>query len=104
MDDIYIVIVAVEMAKASMSYWYNNHAKWENLVSAKGGFSWKDVGRADVTGVVNGAVTVGVISAVTGPPGWVAGGAGIVGAGLAGSVGEAVGQLWDRFWSKSSSY
>lgn len=99
----YIAIVAVEIAKSSLTYWYNNEYIWRDLVdmeSKERWFNWKSVGREDVKGAVAGATGVGVASVVSGPPGWAAGTATVVGSSAGASLADAAGQVWDHFFGK----
>jgi hypothetical protein len=99
----YVVIAAVEIAKASLSYWNENSSKWQKLSpndfgSKEGWFSWKAVGRDDVSGAIGGAVAGAVVGGMAGGAGAVPGAAsGAVAGGIAGSAASAVGQVWDRF-------
>jgi len=54
----YITIIAIEVTKETMDYWYNNYPEWERLLSEKPskGWSWKDAAKSDVTGAIGGAI------------------------------------------------
>jgi hypothetical protein len=112
--EIFTVLAAIEVGTNSLTYWHSNIDKWSNLVasleskSANGrisynkrtqsDFSWKSVGKADVSGAIGAAVGVGVAAIVTGPPGWAAGGAAVAGGAVGASAGDAVLQLLDSWW------
>jgi hypothetical protein len=98
-DDQYIVIVAVEMAKESLSYWEANHLEWEKLLplfenvpeTGSRWFNWREVGKADVAGAVRGAIRGFFAS---GPAGMLSGAASDA---LGSSAANAIGQLWDHY-------
>lgn len=112
--EFFAVIAAIEVGTNSLTYWHSNIQKWSKLIgsfeskSANGrvvsnkrqqsDFSWKSVGKADVSGAVGAAVGVGVAAVVTGPPGWAAGGAAVAGGAVGASAGDAVLQLLDSWW------
>jgi len=103
LEEQYITIVVTEIAKASLSYWYENEEKWMNIFQQNvkdKWFNWKSVGKEDVKGAVTGAVGVGVAAVVTGPPGWATGTAVVVGSAAGASAAEAVGQVWDHIFGK----
>jgi len=121
MEDRYVVISSVEIAKASISYWNNNYYKWEKLLIAdeenlqtkkeydlktegvknkrkEGWFKWKDVGRCDIKGAANGTISFGIKAAIipsTG--GLLALGATIAAGAISSSAVSAGEQLIDRF-------
>lgn len=103
-EDQYIVIVAVEVGKASLNYWYENYSKWEELVgsNSKAGerwFSLKSVGKADIAGAVGGAAGGALAGAMVGGIGAGPGAAaGAVSVGTASSVANAAGQVLDRIF------
>jgi hypothetical protein len=99
----FVVLAAVEVGVNSLAYWHQNIDKWKALAakiegrnaSGKTGsiFSWKSVAKSDVSGAVGAAVGVGVISVVSGPPGWAAGGGAVLGGAVGASATNAVDQL-----------
>ncbi len=101
-DEKYIVTVASEIAKASLSYWYENQNKWEMIFNSQSKgkwFNWKTAGKEDVKGAIMGATVVGT-AAVTGPPGWAAGATAVAGTAAGASLAEAAGQIWDHLFGK----
>jgi hypothetical protein len=114
-QEVFTVLAAVEVGVNSLTYWHENIDKWANLMAdierkssngrvgnlakvAKKDFSWKSVGKSDVSGAVGAAVGVGVAAVVTGPPGWAAGGAAVAGGAVGASATDAVGQLLDSWF------
>ena len=90
-----ILLAGISVAQESYQYWYDKGPEWLNTLKGegkKGKFSWKSVGRADISGAVDGAMTV-VAMAFVGPVGWAAAVAGVAGAAAGSSAGNAVDQL-----------
>ncbi len=102
-DEKYIAIVASEIAKASLSYWYENQYKWEMIFDSqsKGKWiNWKTVGKEDVKGAIVGATVVGAAASVTGPPGWAAGATAVAGTAVGASLAEATDQIWEHLFGE----
>ncbi len=110
-----VILAATSVAKYTLEYWSENLDKWSVLLSGntatlqtmprlKSGnaeseeddnFSWKEVGKADVGGAVAAAAGSGVGYLVAGGPvGWKAWAGIVAGGAAAGSVGDAIEQLW----------
>lgn len=101
-DEMDILLSATSIGCHSFQYWNDNLDMWisefsstYNLKSAKS-FSWKEVGKNDVAygvggglagALIGGSVSLGVLTI----PGWAAG---AIGGAVAGSVGNAILQIW----------
>ena len=95
-DEKNALLAGISVAQNSYQYWYDKDSEWLKTLkgdSKKGKFSWKLVGRADIRGAVDGAVSVAIAASIAGPAGWAAAIAGIAGAAAGSSAAEAVGQL-----------
>lgn len=89
------LLAGISVAQESYQYWYDKGPEWLKTLtgeSKKGKFSWKRVGREDISGAVNGAVSIAIVAAA-GPVGWVAALTGIAAAAAGASAGDAVLQL-----------
>lgn len=96
------VIVAVEIAKASLSYWKENIHKWQEAIGKEnyktsGWFDWSEVAGADVAGAIGGAVGAAVVNAVPGA-GQVGYAGAILGGAAGGSATDAALQVWNHFF------
>jgi len=87
--DQYITIIAIEVTKETMDYWYNNYSEWERLLTGNNSkaWSWKEFGKEDAKGAIAG----GIGGAISG--GLAGAGLGALGGALGGSAANAVGQL-----------
>lgn len=113
-QEVFTVLAAVEVGVNSLTYWHKNIDKWANLMDdiesksfngrgnlaivAKKDFNWKSVAKSDVSGAVGTAVGIGVVALVSGPVGWGAAGAGVLGGAVGASATDAVNQLLDSFF------
>ena len=89
-----IVIIAVEIGKESLRYWYLHHTEWEQLTPedfSKRWFNWNDVAGDDLACGIGGAI-VGVVVDGVGAA------AGFVGGAIAGSAANAVSQVWHHWF------
>jgi len=93
-EEQYIVIIAVEIGKESLRYWYLHHSVWEQLPpeNFRGWFNWGDCAGDDLACGIVGAIG-GFVGG--GPKGAAAG---FVGGAIAGSVGNAVKQCWNHWF------
>ncbi|TWR28479.1 hypothetical protein FPZ42_04465 [Mucilaginibacter achroorhodeus] len=102
------ILASISVAKYTIVYWHDNYDKWVSLLSSSNkvstqsiktnaaeagpGFSWRNVGAADVGGAATGAVATWWLNIAAGP-GQVAYGAAIGSGAASASVGNAVYQL-----------
>lgn len=110
------LLYGVSVAKKSCEYWYKNLERWRiELGGTKAmlftksiptteetsdtDFSWKEVGKSDVSGAVGGAAGGAIVGSLAGGVGALPGaGVGAIGGSVAGSVGSAVEQVIDMVW------
>ena len=89
-----MVLVAVEVGKNSLAYWYSNAYLWAGLSNMKDqSVDWRMVGKADIAGALGSGAAVGVTALVTPVTAAVAA-AVIVGGGLGASVTAGVLSWW----------
>lgn len=98
--DLLVLYTATNVAKYSATYWAGNRDRWVNYggtnpppVAAKMGPGGR-IGGMDVAGAVGAAAGAAAVNIVIGP-GQVAYGGAILGGAVAGSVGQAVYEVWD---------
>jgi len=101
--DRYVVIASVKIAKGSMAYWNGNYEKWEQLIDKraeapkKKWFKWKEVGRDDIKGAVEGTVSYGINALLFGPSGLAVAASSIAADAISSSAISAGKQLINRF-------
>ncbi len=103
LEEVSVLLVAIEIGASSLSYWNTNFDNWVALASENKAtavcdscnFNWKQVGKNDVAGGIGGAVATGVVGATGGPFGWGVFGAGTLGGAVAASVQDIILQWWD---------
>ncbi len=92
-EELIAMLAAVEIGEASLTYWYSNYDKWNNIFPSrlKSWFNWKELLGRDIEGAVTGAVTGFVTSGISGA------GAGALAGGLGASAGSAALQLYHHW-------
>lgn len=104
-EDMITLLSATQVSRYSYNYWSENWDKWLALAnknksslykSAKTTSAGGDIVKGDVAGAIGGAAGAWAVNVIPGA-GQVAYGGAIIGAGVAGSVGVAVYELFDYF-------
>lgn len=100
-EDLDVMLSAISVAENTLYYWQENYVQWintqdENQLSEMAvKFQWKALGKADFNGCAAAAVGGGVSYLLgCGPVGWKAWAAVCLSGAVAGSVENAIDQLW----------
>lgn len=96
------LLSSCSVARHSTCYWFNEATAaggslWAAPPPAGLGtlaINWGDIGKDDVNAAVVTLGGIGLMSLLTGPPGWVAGGTAVVGSAASGSALSLLEQLW----------
>lgn len=103
-EDAQVILVGIEVGKASVKYWNENFDDWQKALAnsqtkeqtkAISWFSLTEVTGADVGGAVGGAVGAAVVNAIPGA-GQIGYAGAIAGGAAAGSAASAVEQVWNH--------
>lgn len=92
-------LAAASVANNTLAYWHDNYDNWTTTlntpITKANSFNWKQLGKADVRGCVEGLAgdLVGYLFA-SGPVGWKVWVGIAVGSAVASSAGDALDQLW----------
>lgn len=105
-EEAQVILIGAEVGKASLAYWDENLDNWQEVLNntsegdqlrAKGWFNWSELSGSDVAGAVAGAVGAAAVNVIPGA-GQVGYGGAVVGGAAAGSVGNAVSQIWNELF------
>lgn len=101
-EDLNVILAGTSVAFYTLGYWHDNYEAWDiNGTSNQmaGGFNWKQLGKHDVGGGVAAASGGGLTWLLlgTGPSGWGAWGALVLGGAVASSIEDCIDQLWSTY-------